>query len=132
MASTRLGERRLVICYKDLDDPIGFAEPFGLSVVEAMTCGTPVIAYPKGSMREVVDVGVTGYLADNVSDAVGALDDALKLDRHQVRGRATERFSADRMAPMITDVPRRPPPVEAYAPAQADAAPSIMTGRGLY
>ena len=42
------------------------------------------------------------------------------------------RFSADRMTPMITDVPRQPPPVEAFAPAQADAAPSIMTGRGLY
>ena len=77
--------------------PIGFAEPFGLSVVEAMTCGTPVIAYPKGSMSEVVDVGVTGFLADGVDGAVAALPTALALDRAQIRRTAISRFSADRM-----------------------------------
>jgi glycosyltransferase involved in cell wall biosynthesis len=77
--------------------PIGFAEPFGLSVVEAMTCGTPVVAFPKGSMREVVDVGITGYLPDSVAAAVEVLDDAIKLDRRQVRAHAVGRFSAARM-----------------------------------
>jgi glycosyltransferase involved in cell wall biosynthesis len=77
--------------------PIGFAEPFGLAVVEAMTCGTPVVAYPKGSMPEIVDQGVTGFLADDVPAAVDVLPDALKLDRHLVRQQATERFSAGRM-----------------------------------
>src|SRR4051794_29128877 len=77
--------------------PIGFAEPFGLSVVEAMACGTPVVAYPLGSMPEVIDEGVTGYLAGNVDEAAGVLDDALKLDRTRVRARALERFSAERM-----------------------------------
>ncbi|MGI5244155.1 glycosyltransferase family 4 protein [Dactylosporangium sp. CA-139066] len=77
--------------------PIGFAEPFGLSVVEAMACGTPVVAYPLGSMPEVVDEGVTGYLAHNAEEAAGLLDDALKLDRTRVRARALERFSAERM-----------------------------------
>ena len=77
--------------------PIGFAEPFGLSVVEAMTCGTPVIAYPLGSMPEVVEPGVTGYLAADAQEAAGLLDDALKLDRSRVRARAVERFSAERM-----------------------------------
>ena len=77
--------------------PIGFAEPFGLSVVEAMTCGTPVVAYPLGSMPEVVDEGITGYLAPDATEAAARLDDALKLDRAQVRARALERFSSERM-----------------------------------
>ncbi len=77
--------------------PIGFAEPFGLSVVEAMTCGTPVIAYPKGSMPEVVDDGVTGYLASGVGAATDAVCDAVALDRRKVRESAVRRFSAERM-----------------------------------
>jgi glycosyltransferase involved in cell wall biosynthesis len=77
--------------------PIGFAEPFGLSVVEAMTCGTPVLAYRRGSMPEVVDTGVTGYLVGDVDEAVAALPSVLALDRARVRETAVRRFSADRM-----------------------------------
>jgi glycosyltransferase involved in cell wall biosynthesis len=77
--------------------PIGFAEPFGLSVVEAMMCGTPVVAYRKGSMPEVVDEGVTGYLVDSAGAAADALPAALALDRATVRATAARRFSADRM-----------------------------------
>ncbi|MBN1174193.1 MAG: glycosyltransferase family 4 protein [Micromonosporaceae bacterium] len=77
--------------------PIGFAEPFGLSVVEAMACGTPVIAYPKGSMPEVIDHGVTGFLAQDAEAAVSAVPAALSLDRAEVRRTALARFSADRM-----------------------------------
>jgi glycosyltransferase involved in cell wall biosynthesis len=77
--------------------PIGFAEPFGLSVVESMICGTPVVAYPKGSMPEVVDDGVTGHLAGGVGQAVDAINAVLALDRHKVRETAVRRFSADRM-----------------------------------
>jgi glycosyltransferase involved in cell wall biosynthesis len=77
--------------------PITFAEPFGLSVVEAMACGTPVVAYRRGSMVEVVDEGVTGYLATDVPSAVAALPRALALDRAGVRARAEKRFGVDRM-----------------------------------
>ncbi len=77
--------------------PIAFDEPFGLSVVEAMICGTPVVAYDRGSMREVVDAGRTGYLAHDVPSAVAALERALRLDRAAVRVQAAARFGADRM-----------------------------------
>jgi glycosyltransferase involved in cell wall biosynthesis len=84
--------------------PIHFDEPFGLSVVEAMACGTPVIAYRRGSMAEVVDVGVTGYLADDLESAVRAIDDAVALDRMAVHARAADRFGAARMVSHYCDV----------------------------
>jgi glycosyltransferase involved in cell wall biosynthesis len=77
--------------------PIGFAEPFGLSVVESMAAGTPVIAYNRGSMPEIVDQGVTGFLVSDVESAAAAVESAIMLDRHKVRSVAERRFSADRM-----------------------------------
>jgi glycosyltransferase involved in cell wall biosynthesis len=77
--------------------PIRFAEPFGLSVVEAMACGTPVIAYRKGSMPEVIDEGVTGRLVVDVDEAVAAVAGVTGIDRAGCAKRARERFSADRM-----------------------------------
>jgi glycosyltransferase involved in cell wall biosynthesis len=77
--------------------PIHFDEPFGLSVVEAMACGTPVVAYRRGSMAEVVDQGVTGYLAHDVGQAVDAVRAAVGLDRAAVRAQVAARFGADRM-----------------------------------
>ena len=53
--------------------PIDWAEPFGLVMIEAMACGTPVIAWPNGSVPEVVDDGVTGFIVDNINDAVRAV-----------------------------------------------------------
>jgi glycosyltransferase involved in cell wall biosynthesis len=62
-----------------------------------MACGTPVIAWRCGSVPEVVDDGVTGYVVDSIEEAVAAVDKAVRLDRAKVRGRFEDRFSAERM-----------------------------------
>ena len=77
--------------------PIAFDEPFGLSVVEAIACGTPVIAYPRGSMREIIDVGTTGFLVDDVAAAAAAVEPAARLDRSEIRRVGERRFGAARM-----------------------------------
>ena len=77
---------------------IGFDEPFGLSVVEAMACGTPVIAFNRGSMPELIDHGVTGFLVDTVDQAVEAIALIREIDRAACRRAVAERFSVERMA----------------------------------
>ena len=77
--------------------PIDWPEPFGLAMIEAMSCGTPVIAWRHGSVPEIVDDGVTGFIVDSVDAAVSALPRAAALDRTRVRNRFDERFSAARM-----------------------------------
>ena len=76
---------------------IGFDEPFGLSVVEAMACGTPVIAFRRGSMPELIDEGRTGFLVDTTEQAVAAVGLARHVDRQAVRKVAVARFGVDRM-----------------------------------
>ncbi|MFB8281736.1 glycosyltransferase family 4 protein [Nocardia colli] len=76
---------------------IGFAEPFGLAVVEALATGTPVIATPLGSMPEIIRDGETGFLVTDVAAAVAALAKIDQLDRRVARDDVRERFSADRM-----------------------------------
>ena len=78
--------------------PIDWPEPFGLAMIEAMSCGTPVIAWPHGSVPEIVEHGVTGFVVDSLEAAVAAVRDAERLDREEVRLRCEERFSAARMA----------------------------------
>ncbi len=84
--------------------PIAFAEPFGLSVVESMVTGTPVIAYPRGSMPEVIDDGVTGFLVDGVHAAVEAVARVGDLNRRRVRQVAECRYSAARMVDDYVEV----------------------------
>jgi glycosyltransferase involved in cell wall biosynthesis len=76
---------------------IGFDEPFGYSVVEAMACGTPVIAFRRGSMPELVEDDVTGFLVADVDAAVHALDRVGSLDRAAIRRAAVARFGRERM-----------------------------------
>jgi glycosyltransferase involved in cell wall biosynthesis len=76
---------------------VSFDEPFGFSVVEAMACGTPVIAYPRGSMPEIVRDGENGFLVRSLPDAVTAVTAARGLDRHVVRASVERRFASERM-----------------------------------
>ena len=77
--------------------PIDWPEPFGLVMIEAMACGTPVIAYRSGSVPEVVEDSVTGFIVETEEGAVAAVDQLGRLDRRIIRARFEERFSARRM-----------------------------------
>jgi glycosyltransferase involved in cell wall biosynthesis len=77
--------------------PIDWAEPFGLVMIEAMACGTPVIAYGTGSVPEVIDDGVTGFIVDSIEESVAAIERLGELDRRRVRARFEERFTVERM-----------------------------------
>ncbi|MEA3214519.1 MAG: hypothetical protein QOJ19_675 [Acidimicrobiia bacterium] len=76
---------------------VEFDEPFGFSVVEAMACGTPVVAHPRGSLPELIRHGLNGWLVEDVDAAVRAVKDAAYLDRAPVRADAEERFGVGRM-----------------------------------
>lgn len=78
--------------------PIEWPEPFGLTMIEAMACGTPVLAFRHGSVPEIIDHGVTGIVVDGMNEAAAALPQVLALDRRKVRERFEQRFSAARMA----------------------------------
>jgi glycosyltransferase involved in cell wall biosynthesis len=77
---------------------ISFDEPFGLSIVESMACGTPVIAFGRGSIPEIIKHAETGYIVGNLEDAVDAVDAAHSLDRFACRQDVEKRFSKARMA----------------------------------
>jgi glycosyltransferase involved in cell wall biosynthesis len=78
--------------------PIDWPEPFGLVMIEAMACGTPVIAFNRGSVPEVLDDGATGFVVEDEIGAIGAVDRLSQLPREKIRQRFEERFTARRMA----------------------------------
>jgi glycosyltransferase involved in cell wall biosynthesis len=85
------GARALIV-------PIDWPEPFGLVMIEAMACGTPVIAFNRGSVPEIVEDGVTGFIVEDVTSAISAVEHLHLLDRQRIRERFEERFTARRMA----------------------------------
>ena len=78
--------------------PIDWPEPFGLVMIEAMACGTPVIAFRSGSVPEVVDHGITGFVVSDEEEAIQAIRRLGELDRRRIRGQFEKRFSSRRMA----------------------------------
>jgi glycosyltransferase involved in cell wall biosynthesis len=78
--------------------PIDWPEPFGLVMIEAMACGTPVIAFDRGSVSEVVEHGISGFIAEDEAEAVAAVERLASLDRGRVRDAFERRFTSARMA----------------------------------
>jgi glycosyltransferase involved in cell wall biosynthesis len=78
--------------------PIDWSEPFGIVLIESLACGLPVVAYPLGSVPEIIEDGVSGFLVDNVEGAAGAVGNISALSRQKCRRAFENRFSAKRMA----------------------------------
>lgn len=91
-------KRRFLARARCLLFPIDWPEPFGLVMIEALACGTPVLAFNKGSVPEIIEPGVTGYIAESVEEAIALYPKVIALDRRRVRERFCERFSAEGMA----------------------------------
>jgi glycosyltransferase involved in cell wall biosynthesis len=87
--------------------PIDWPEPFGLVMIESMACGTPVIAYDCGSVPEVMEDGVTGYIVRDMDDAVKGVNRIRDLSRSRCREVFERRFAAERMASDYVDVYKR-------------------------
>ena len=86
--------------------PIDWPEPFGLVMIEAMACGTPVVAFNRGSVPEIVDHGVTGFIVEDELEAVAAVDRIHTASRQVVRSHFQKRFTARRMALDYLDIYR--------------------------
>lgn len=87
--------------------PISWKEPFGLVMIEAMACGCPVIAFRMGSVGEIIENGVTGFIVDTEEEAIEALRHIGDLDRRVIRQRFEERFTSTTMAQKYVDVYER-------------------------
>lgn len=118
-----LGDARALIF------PIDWPEPFGLVMIEAMACGTPVLAFRNGSVSEVIDNGVTGEVVDSIDEAVCKIGRVLALDRGRVRRRFEQRFSADRMARDYTRIYQKLMRA-GDAPVERTQLPKVTIGPG--
>jgi glycosyltransferase involved in cell wall biosynthesis len=104
--------------------PIEWEEPFGLAMIEAMACGTPVIAFPGGAVEEIVKNGISGYVCRNVNEAVAALR-ADGPSPRMVRAYAEKNFSSDVMAKHYLELYRR----QVGDPETEDDEPEVMEAR---
>jgi glycosyltransferase involved in cell wall biosynthesis len=112
--------------------PIEWPEPFGLVIIEAMACGTPVIAFRRGSVPELIEHGVTGFIVENVEEAAAAVEQALALDRARIREHFEQRFTSDIMAMNYEAAYRavlEMAPAKVLAEAAAQAAEKSKTSR---
>ena len=96
--------------------PIDWPEPFGLVMIEAMACGTPVVAWRCGSVPEVIEDGVSGFIVQDLAQAASAVDRAASLDRQRIRAVFEQRFTAQAMAHAYTELYRRLPELSAREP----------------
>jgi glycosyltransferase involved in cell wall biosynthesis len=78
--------------------PFDWPEPFGLVLIEALACGTPILAYGRGSIPEIVEDGITGFVTDNLNDMLAAVGKVRNLDRSLCRQAFEKRFAVERMA----------------------------------
>jgi glycosyltransferase involved in cell wall biosynthesis len=111
--------------------PIDWPEPFGLVMIEALACGTPVVAWRNGSVPEVIEDGVTGFVVDNLAEAAEAVRRVAWLDRQACRRNFEERFDAARMVRDYVDVYRRlvragTDPPRSIAPVPLSPRPSTL------
>jgi glycosyltransferase involved in cell wall biosynthesis len=115
--------------------PVDWPEPFGLVMIEAMACATPVLAFPCGSVPEIIEDGLTGRIVSNMDEAVCAVPQVLALDRKAIRRRFEERFSSIRMTKdylrlyraMIRKTARRDVDAPALAARSAAGAAHVST-----
>jgi glycosyltransferase involved in cell wall biosynthesis len=115
--------------------PIDWPEPFGLVMIEAMACGTPVLAFRHGSVSEIVDQGVTGAIVDTMEQAVRMLPRVIALDRHAVRRRFEQRFSSARMATDYVAIFRKQSSIskrETIVPLPRPVLERKLHGQGLH
>jgi glycosyltransferase involved in cell wall biosynthesis len=104
--------------------PIQWPEPFGLVMIEAMACGTPVIAYPRGSVGEVMKDGVSGYVVPDEDSAIKAVERVHQLDRQKCRGYFEQNFTSARMAQDYVNIYQRLVQLEPASINIPDGVPS--------
>jgi glycosyltransferase involved in cell wall biosynthesis len=102
--------------------PIDWPEPFGLVMIEAMACGAPVIAFNRGSVPELIEDGITGFVVEDETSAVGAVRQLSRLSRAAIRKRFEERFTARRMAAQYLEIYRQSIGASAQRPRLASVS----------